>query len=37
MIYYRFCRNIFLLYIILGQQLLFKRKHASVVPIHGHV
>ena len=22
---------------ILGQQLLFKRKHRSVVPIHGHV
>ena len=24
-------------YIILGQQLLFKRKHRCVVPIHGHL
>ena len=27
----------FFLYIILGQQLLFKRKHRYVVPIHGHL
>ena len=32
-----FLPPIFLLYSILGQQLLFKRKHRSVVPIHGHV
>ena len=27
----------FFLYSILGQQLLFKRKHRCVVPIRGHV
>ena len=27
----------FFLYSILGQLLLFKRKHRCVVPIHGHV
>ena len=40
MIYYLFYRHNsfeFFLYIILGQQLLFKRKHRCVVPIHGHL
>ena len=33
-----FLSSLFLLYSILGQQqLLFKSKHRSVVPIHGHV
>ena len=32
-----FLSPLFLLYSILGQQLLFKRKHRSVVPIHGYV
>ena len=27
----------FFLYIIFGQQLLFKRKHGCVVPVHGHL
>ena len=39
MIYSLFCRHNcfeFFLYSILGQQLLFKRKHRGVVSIHGH-
>ena len=32
-----FLSPLFFLYSILGQQLLFNRKHRHVVPIHGHV
>ena len=35
--FYRHNSFEFFLYSILGQQLLFKRKHRCVVPIHGHV
>ena len=36
-LFYRHNSFEFFLYIILGQQLLFKRKHRCVVPIHGHL
>ena len=36
-LFYRHNSFEFFLYIILGQQLLFKHKHRYVVPIHGHL
>ena len=36
-LFYRHNSFEFFLYIILGQQLLFKRKHRCVLPIHGHL